>query len=236
MIRLAPSILSADFSKLGEEIRLLENSGIEYLHADVMDGHFVHNISMGIPVIESIRKMTDMTLDVHLMISNPEMYIENFANAGADIINVHQEACVDGILSVVKSIKRLNKKAAVTIKPQTNYTSVLDILEYVDMVLVMSVEPGFGGQSLIPSTLSKVFNLANHISKHNLKVDIEVDGGVNASNISDVLNAGANVIVVGSAVFDAPNKARAIADFNDIIYKFEENHEGIDFWKRRNKK
>lgn len=218
MIKLAPSILSADFSQLGNNIKAVENSGAHYLHIDVMDGMFVPNITIGIPVIKSIRTITDMTFDVHLMIVNPERYIEEFAKAGADIINIHIES-TDKVMECLNMIRELGKIPAITIKPNTPVEDVYEYLEYVDMVLVMTVEPGFGGQGFIHHTLSKVEKLYDYIQNNNLKVEIQVDGGVTVDNVHNCINAGANIIVAGSSVFNNNNCSdNTVAFYN----KFEE--------------
>ena len=217
--KLSPSLLSADFTKLDREIKICEDNNVEYLHIDVMDGMFVPNISIGIPVVKSIRKITDLVLDVHLMIVKPERYIEAFAEAGSDIINIHYEATEDCV-PVLKKIRELGKKSAVTIKPKTSYKDVLNLAEYADMFLVMSVEPGFGGQSFIESTLENVKGLAEYKVKNGLSYDIEIDGGINADNITKPLDAGANIIVAGSAVFGNCNTAERIQEFIDIMRKY----------------
>lgn len=216
---LSPSLLSADFTKLDREIKICEENKVPYLHIDVMDGMFVPNISIGIPVIKSIRKITDLVLDVHLMIVKPERYIEAFAEAGSDIINIHYEA-TDDCISVLKKIKSLGKKSAVTIKPKTSYKEILYLAEYVDMFLVMSVEPGFGGQSFIEATLQNVEGLAEFKLKNGFSYDIEIDGGINLNNLNRPLNAGANVIVAGSAIFGNGNIADRIIKFNEILCKY----------------
>lgn len=216
---LSPSLLSADFTKLDREIKICEENKVPYLHIDVMDGMFVPNISIGIPVIKSIRKITDLILDVHLMIVKPERYIEAFAEAGSDIINIHYEA-TDDCIPVLKKIKSLGKKTAVTIKPKTNYKEVLYLAEYVDMYLVMSVEPGFGGQSFIESTLQNVEGLAEYKLKNGFSYDIEIDGGINLDNLTRPLNAGANVIVAGSAIFGKEDTTDRIIKFNEILCKY----------------
>lgn len=223
MIKLAPSILSADFTKLGEEIKIIEKQNIPYLHIDVMDGHFVPNISIGIPVIKSIRKTTKLILDVHLMISNPELYIEDFADAGADIINIHYEACQNkDIKSIIESIKSFGKKAAVTINPETSCESLFDIIKYLDMVLVMSVNPGFGGQKFIDESLIKINKISDFMKKNNFHKEIEIDGGVNINNIRSVIGAGANIIVVGSAIFNANNKELEIQKYQEVLSEYED--------------
>lgn len=197
---LSPSILSADFWKLGEQIRELEQAGVTYLHVDVMDGLFVPSISYGMPVIASIRKGTDLFFDVHLMIEKPERYIADFAKSGADLINFHIEA-TKHIEETIAQIHRAGKKAGITIKPGTPASAVEPYLELVDMVLVMTVEPGFGGQKLIPECLEKVTLIRKMADEKGLDLDIEVDGGINTDNVESAVLAGANVIVAGSAIF-----------------------------------
>lgn len=197
---LSPSILSADFCKLGEQIKEVELAGAKYLHIDVMDGIFVPSISYGMPVIRSIRKCSDIFFDVHLMIDRPERYVKEFAESGADLINFHLEATSD-VKGTIATIRSLGKKVGITIKPGTPAKTVEPYLELVDMVLVMTVEPGFGGQKLIPECLDKVRKIRKVIADRGLNVDIEVDGGINDENVESALEAGANVIVAGSAVF-----------------------------------
>lgn len=197
---LSPSILAADFCKLGEQIREVENAGAQYLHIDVMDGLFVPSISYGMPVIASIRKCSSLFFDVHLMIEKPERYVKEFADSGADLINFHLEATEDAEGTIAK-IRSLNKKVGITIKPGTPAEAVEPYLEQVDMVLVMTVEPGFGGQKLIPECLGKVTAIRRMAAERGLQTDIEVDGGITAENVELALQAGANVIVAGSAVF-----------------------------------
>lgn len=197
---LSPSILSADFWKLGEDIKAVQEAGVEWLHIDVMDGFFVPSISYGMPVIASIRKGTDMFFDVHLMIEQPERYIEDFAKSGADLINFHVEATED-VEAVIAQIRAVGKKVGITIKPNTPASAVEPYLELVDMVLVMTVEPGFGGQKLIPECIGKVTEIRRMAEVKELDVDIEVDGGINLDNVGTAIAAGANVIVAGSAVF-----------------------------------
>lgn len=197
---LSPSILSADFSILGEQIKQVKESGAGYLHIDVMDGVFVPSISYGMPVIKSIRKCSDIFFDVHLMIQDPIRYIEEFADCGADLINFHLEAA-DDVVSVIEKIRSCGKKVGLTIKPATPAEAVEPYLELVDMVLVMTVEPGFGGQKLIPECLDKVSLIRAMAQDKGLNTDIEVDGGITADNVKEALEAGANVIVAGSAVF-----------------------------------
>ncbi len=197
---LSPSILSADFWKLGEDIKAVEDAGVPYLHIDVMDGLFVPSISYGMPVLSCIRPNTKLFLDVHLMIDEPERYVEEFAACGADLVNFHIEATKD-VEGTIKRIRNCDKKVGITIKPNTPAEAVEPYLELVDMVLVMTVEPGFGGQKLIPECLNKVTTIRKMIEDKGLSVDIEVDGGINIDNVKTALAAGANVIVAGSAVF-----------------------------------
>lgn len=200
MVKIAPSILSADFSRLGEEIRAIEAGGADYVHVDVMDGHFVPNITIGPLVVEAARKVTNLPLDVHLMIENPDRYIPDFAKAGADILTVHQET-VPHLHRTVQLIRSLGKKAGVSINPATPVATLDLILDDLDLVLVMSVNPGFGGQSFIPSCLGKIAALRRMIAERGLQVELEVDGGVKTDNIGRIAAAGADVLVAGSAVF-----------------------------------
>ncbi len=197
---LAPSILAADFSRLGEEVSLVENSGITMLHIDVMDGWFVPSISFGFPIIESLRNKSRLIFDVHLMIEEPDRYVERFAGSGADIITVHAEACVH-LQRTVDQIKKLGKKCCVALNPATPLHVLDYVLEDLDMVLIMTVNPGFGGQDFIPAMLKKISSLREWIRKEGLAVDIEVDGGVKVSNVQEIMQAGANVLVAGSSVF-----------------------------------
>ena len=210
---LSPSILSSDFGRLGEDIRVVDEAGAEYIHIDVMDGMFVPSITIGMPVVKSIRKYTDKVLDVHLMIEDPDRYIVEFAEAGADIITVHAEACKH-LDRTVELIKAQSVMASVALNPATSLDAIEYILPKLDMVLIMSVNPGFGGQKFIPYSLDKIRNLKSIIDERGLNVDIEVDGGVNLMNVSDVIDAGANIIVAGSAVFngDAAANVRAFID------------------------
>lgn len=210
MIKIAPSILSADFSRLGEEILAIAEGGADYVHIDVMDGHFVPNITIGPLVVDAVRKVTDLPLDVHLMIKNPDLYIPDFARAGADIITVHQEA-VPHLHRTIQLIRSLGKKAGVSINPATPVSTLDVILEDLDLVLVMSVNPGFGGQSFIPSALGKIEALRREIDRRGLAVELEVDGGVKTDNIGTIASAGADVFVAGSAVFGTPDYRATIA-------------------------
>lgn len=200
MLEIAPSILSADFANLGADIKVVEQEGIKYLHIDVMDGKFVPSISFGMPIITSIRKTTDMIFDVHLMIEEPERYISEFAKCGADIITVHAEACLH-LDRVIEQIKECGCKAAVALNPATPLSVVEYVLDKLDMVLIMSVNPGFGGQKYIPYATDKIKALKKMITERNLSTLIEVDGGVNASNVQEITDAGVDIAVMGSAVF-----------------------------------
>lgn len=209
MIRIAPSILSADFSNLAVDIKKVEDAGADLLHVDVMDGHFVPNITIGPPVVAALRDKTNMPFDVHLMISEPDKYIGDFVKAGADIISVHAETCLH-LNRTIYNIKQQGIKAAVALNPATPL-SVLDyVIEELDMILLMTVNPGFGGQSFIGPMLGKIQELKTMVNDRKLIMDIEVDGGINKDNIKDVINAGANVIVAGSAIYKAKDIKEAI--------------------------
>jgi ribulose-phosphate 3-epimerase len=212
---MAPSILSADFSRLGEEIRAVENAGADIIHIDVMDGHFVPNITIGPLVVASVRKITDLPLDVHLMIEDADRYIDDFAKAGADWITVHVEACPH-LHRTVSRIKEFGKKAGAVLNPATPLGTLDEILADVDLVMLMSVNPGFGGQSFIRSSLNKIKTLKNMIEDRGLEVGIEVDGGVSPATIKDVAGAGANIFVAGSAVFGQQDYAKEIMEMKDI--------------------
>ncbi|MBN2468352.1 MAG: ribulose-phosphate 3-epimerase [Deltaproteobacteria bacterium] len=208
---IAPSILSADFSRLSEEIAAIENGGADMVHVDVMDGHFVPNITIGPPVTTSIRKVTNLPLDVHLMIEDPDRYIEPFAKAGADILTVHVEACIH-LNRTLQYIKDRGCKAGVALNPATSLSTLDCVLSDVDMVLLMTVNPGFGGQTLIPHVIPKIKRLREAIDAGNLDIDIEVDGGITVETIAQVAQAGANVFVAGNAVFTTSDYTRTIGE------------------------
>ncbi|MFC2950154.1 ribulose-phosphate 3-epimerase [Virgibacillus sediminis] len=214
MTKIAPSILSADFSKLGEEIKNVEKGGADYIHVDVMDGHFVPNITIGPLVVEAIKPVTDLPLDVHLMIQNPDAYISAFAEAGASIITIHQEAAVH-LHRSIQQIKDHGAKAGVVINPATPVEMLLPILEEVDLVLIMTVNPGFGGQSFINSMVGKIEQLAKWRQDKNLSFEIEVDGGVNVHTARKCAQAGADVLVAGSAIFNRSNRHEAIREIRE---------------------
>lgn len=218
MIKLAPSILSADFARLLEDVKKVEKAGCEYLHIDVMDGHFVPNITLGPGIVKSLRKDVNMVFDAHLMIENPDNYIKEFADAGCDIIVVHQEACTH-LHRTIQNIKSHGIKAGVALNPATPIETIKYVLQDVDMVLLMSVNPGFGGQSYIPVVTEKIKELKALIDEMNLDIDIEVDGGVKPSNIAEVVNAGANVNVAGSAIFNAGNIDEAVKSLRENASK-----------------
>jgi ribulose-phosphate 3-epimerase len=210
MVKIAPSILSADFARLGEEIKDVERGGADYIHVDVMDGHFVPNITIGPLIVEAIRPVTQLPLDVHLMIENPDQYIEAFAKAGADYITVHVEASRH-LHRTIQLIKSTGVKAGVVINPATPVETLKHVIEDIDLVLLMSVNPGFGGQKFISSVLSKIRQVKEMANELNPKLEIEVDGGVNEETAKLCIEAGANVLVAGSAVFNKEDRAAAIA-------------------------
>lgn len=218
MLELSPSLLSADFTNLKSEMEVLDKNGVKYLHLDVMDGMFVPNISFGPMIIKQLRPLTNMIFDVHLMIEDPDRYVQNFKDAGADILTVHYEACKH-LHRTVSYIKSLGMKVGVSLNPATNIDVLDYVLEDLDLVLIMSVNPGFGGQSFIPSAIDKIKNLKAKIRERNLNVIVEVDGGVKTTNVKDVIEAGADLIVSGSDVFaDKENRIRA---YKEIFKDYE---------------
>jgi ribulose-phosphate 3-epimerase len=202
MIKLAPSILSADFARLGEQVAEAARAGADYIHVDVMDGHFVPNITIGAPVVAAIRPVTSLPLDVHLMIEHPERYISEFVHAGADIVTVHVEASPH-LHGAIELIKKLGARAGVSLNPPTPLSAVDEFIHHVDLILIMSVNPGFGGQPFIPETLPRIASMRKILDDRGLSAELEVDGGINADNAPDIVKAGANVLVAGNSVFRA---------------------------------
>lgn len=211
MIKISPSILSADFSKLGEEIKNIDQAGAEMVHIDVMDGHFVPNLTIGAPVIAALRKITTKIFDVHLMVENPQDYVVSFAKAGTDIFTFHIETAPH-VHRIIQNIKENNMKVGIALNPGTPLTTINEILDDIDMVLLMTVNPGFGGQKFIPSVLKKIKELKELIRARNLNIDIQVDGGINKVTAPQVVAAGANILVAGSAIYGSDNIAKSIED------------------------
>lgn len=216
-IKLAPSILSADFANLARDVKIAVDAGAEYVHVDVMDGHFVPNITIGAPVVKSLRKATDATLDVHLMISDPDKYLDDFIAAGSDIITVHYESNGD-TAGQLKKIHAAGVRASVVIKPKTPVSDILPLLPLCDMVLIMTVEPGFGGQGFIPECMDKIRQLRKAISEGGYTCELEIDGGAKLTNTADIVAAGADVIVAGSAVFGG-DIADNVKQFHEVFQK-----------------
>lgn len=214
MVKIAPSILAADFSRLGDEVRAVEDAGADWIHVDVMDGRFVPNITIGPLVVEALRKVTKLPLDVHLMIEDADRYVGEFASAGADIISVHAEACPH-LHRTIQLIKESGAHAGVVLNPATTLFALDEIIEQVDLVLLMSVNPGFGGQEFIGSVLSKIELLCNTLSESKVELDVQVDGGVKPSNAARIKQAGANVLVAGSAIFGSDDYQKAIEDLRN---------------------
>ena len=214
--KIAPSVLSADFARLGEEVAEVERAGADMIHFDVMDGHFVPNLSIGIPVLESLRKVTRLPLDAHLMIENPERYVEVFVKSGANSVSVHAEVCKD-IPAMAKRLHDLGARASIGINPETDVERVLPFAAHLDMILIMSVHPGFGGQEFIPEALEKLRAVRRELDRRALKVDIEIDGGVKLDNIAEVKAAGANVFVSGSGIFGQGDYRKVVKEMRDLI-------------------
>ena len=216
-VKIAPSILAGDYAKMGDTVRLLGENGADMVHCDVMDGNFVPPITFGAQMVKSIRPYTNLPLDCHLMVANPEKQIELFAAAGADVISVHVEACSGALLKMMKRIRELGVKAAAVVNPATAIEEIFPAVEFADMLLVMSVVPGWGGQKFIPESLKKIETLREFCLKNGKgELDIEVDGGINEGNVKSVISAGANVIVAGSAVFRSENMAETIARLRGV--------------------
>jgi len=207
--KIAPSILSADFSRLGDEVRAVERAGADVIHVDVMDGHFVPNITVGPLVVQGLKKLTSLPLDVHLMIEKPERYIEVFAQAGSNWITIHAEVCPH-LKRMIKKIRQLNVRPGIVLKPATSLKTLYPILDDIDLVLIMSVNPGFGGQFFIPSALKKIEKLRKIVDQNSYPLEIEVDGGVKIENIREVSRAGADIFVVGTGIFKAENYSETI--------------------------
>lgn len=223
LYKLAPSILSADFTALGSALLAVEKAGAHYIHFDVMDGHFVPNISFGAPVLKSIRRATKLIFDVHLMIKQPEKYIEIFANAGADIITVHGEVMEneEQLKTCIQKIREFKKDVGLAINPHTKVDNFLPFIGELDMVLMMSVEPGFGGQQILPFALNKAERLAKFIQQEGLKTDIQMDGGIDMTNLRSVLDSGVNVVVAGTSIFQTPDIGYSVQRFLETFASYE---------------
>lgn len=219
MYILSPSILGADFTRLGEEVKTAADAGAQYIHLDVMDGNFVPNISFGVPVISKLRNVTDAVFDAHLMVEDPDRYVEDFAKSGADIITVHAEA-TKHLHRTLEHIHSLGKKAGVALNPATSINCLENVLDNVDMILLMTVNPGFGGQKFIPYSLEKIKALKGFLKERGKEIDIQVDGGITLDNLEEVLEAGANIIVAGSSVYKG-NVAQNVKDFLNMMESFE---------------
>lgn len=215
-IKIAPSVLSADFSKAGQEVQEISKQGADVIHLDVMDGAFVPNITFGMKFIKDIRKYSDKVFDAHLMIEKPWKYIEGFAKAGADIITVHYEACKDRLLQTLNEIKALGVKCGAVINPDTPVSAIKDVIEYCDMVLLMSVFPGFGGQKFIADVLPKIAEVKSIVDKSGKEIDIEIDGGITIENVGEVKKAGANVIVAGSTIFNSSDRKKTMEELRNL--------------------
>ncbi len=220
MFKLAPSLLSADFSDLKNEIKKAEDGGADLFHLDIMDGHFVPNLTFGPMIVKAIRKLTQLPLDSHLMISNPDQYIEEFRKAGSDIITVHFEACTH-LHRTISKIKQTGAKAGVSINPATPVHLIEEIIDYVDILLIMSVNPGFGGQKFIDTTIRKIIQAKKLITERNLKVEIEVDGGIDLDNVDLLLEAGVDIIVAGSSIFNSNDVTETVKKFKQKFLEFE---------------
>jgi ribulose-phosphate 3-epimerase len=216
--KIAPSLLAADFTRLGEEIAAVERAGVDLLHFDVMDGHFVPNISMGVPILQAVRKITRLPLDAHLMISEPEKYVEVFIKSGANSVSVHCEVCPD-IPKMAKRIRELGARASIGVNPETAIDRVIAAAEHLDMILIMSVHPGFGGQEFIPASLQKLREVRRELNRRGLSIDVEIDGGVKKENIADVKAAGANVFVSGSGIFGARDYSQIVTEMRNLVAK-----------------
>ena len=214
--KIAPSILSADFSRLGDEVRAIEKGGADVIHVDVMDGHFVPNITIGPLVVQGLKKLTSLPLDVHLMIENPERYIEVFAQAGSDWITIHAEVCPN-LKRMIKKIRQLNVRPGIVLKPATSLKTLYPVLDHLDLVLLMSVNPGFGGQSFIPSTLKKIERLRKIIDQNQYSLEIEVDGGIKVENIGEVSKAGGDIFVLGTGIFKTKDYGETIRRLRNEI-------------------